>query len=67
MEEDREKLGENEGCLILALLIGMIIGGFIMSVTLVDSIETTRKIEPEIRLYIIDNKIDTTYLYKRTK
>lgn len=62
MEDDNEEFG---GCLILVLLVGIFVGGISGFVTGSGSVETSEPITPELKLHIVNNKIDTTYIYKK--
>ena len=44
----------------LSIIFGIVAGGM-----MVDSIESDVKLEPKIKLVIVDNKVDTLYVYEK--
>lgn len=51
----------------LCILVAVVIGGISWGVAKFTSrtIESTTRIEPELKLTIKDNKVDTIYVYRR--
>lgn len=48
-------------------VVGLVIGGLSWGVAKLTSrtIESTTRIEPELKLTVKDNKVDTVYIYRR--
>lgn len=60
-----------ETFILVALLISVFFGGVVWILSKIaynkDYIETHVKITPEIKLTIVDNKVDTIYIYRKPK
>ena len=65
MKENLNKLDDgNTGCIIIIFIL-MLFFAFIIGMAIVTrSITTDTPIEPELKLIVIDNKVDTLYIYK---
>lgn len=52
---------------LLCILVAVVIGGLSWGVAKFTSrsIESSTRIEPELKLTIKDNKVDTVYVYRR--
>jgi putative effector of murein hydrolase LrgA (UPF0299 family) len=61
-----EGIGEAFGCLITVAVIG-VVGFFILlgfNLFSAEKVESKELITPKIRLEVVDNKVDTIYVYE---
>lgn len=63
--------GFAEVVIILIVFVAVIFGGGTWIISKIaykkDYIETSVKINPEVKLTIVDNKVDTIYIYRKPK
>ena len=52
-------------CVLVIIIIGLLSYFFYSGPSSDDSIRSTEKIEPKIELEIVNNKVDTIYVYER--